>query len=64
MEHGRATASIKSLSYCICGDPGSYDEKHEAYYCSVSGVWLESACLDPECDYCAKRPDVRPMESK
>lgn len=32
-----------------------YDRKHDAFYCRGCNVWLEEACKDPTCGYCAGR---------
>lgn len=34
-----------------------YSEKFDAYYDDETGEWLESKCDDPNCEYCANRPD-------
>lgn len=34
-----------------------YSEKFDAYYDDETGEWLEKKCSDPNCDYCAARPD-------
>lgn len=33
-----------------------YSEQYDAYYCETCNTWLESACDDPTCEYCVKRP--------
>ena len=37
-----------------------YSEKHDAWYDPFTNEWSESKCLDPECEYCANRPE-RPL---
>jgi hypothetical protein len=35
-----------------------YDDRFDAYVCTTCNLWLESACNDLDCDYCAKRPKL------
>lgn len=44
---------------CLCGANGERDERLDAYYCPVSGVWLENPCSDPKCYFCLNRPARR-----
>lgn len=34
-----------------------YNSRHDAYYDPLRGRWLEPACGDPRCEYCATRPE-------
>lgn len=34
-----------------------YSDKYDAYYNYDTGEWLEKKCSDPECYFCADRPD-------
>ena len=45
-----------------CGCRVFYDERYDAYYCSVCNTWLEEACRDPECEFCSCRPK-RPVRA-
>jgi hypothetical protein len=38
----------------------SYNEEFDAYFNPITLEWLESACDDPECHYCANRPEKAP----
>lgn len=46
---------------CLCGETGKRDDRFDAYYCPVSGVWLEKKCQGEYCEFCEHRPDVRPL---
>jgi hypothetical protein len=35
-----------------------YSDDYDAYLCPNCNTWLESACSDPKCSYCSKRPPV------
>lgn len=48
---------------CRCGARGRYARPYDAFYCPVSGVWLEIACADPTCASCAGRPAVLSLET-
>ncbi len=41
---------------CSCGAPAKRDEKHDAYFCTASLVWLELSCVYIECEFCVGRP--------
>ena len=41
----------------------SYSERHDCIYCRTCNEWLESACDDPECEYCKDRPEKPNEES-
>jgi len=56
-EHGRSNPGPTRHPYCLCGVEGIRSEKWEAYYCPTSGVWLESKCQDPKCQWCPHRPE-------
>lgn len=38
-----------------CLHPRSYSPEYDAYYCTFCNAWLEEACSDPFCMYCANR---------
>jgi hypothetical protein len=51
---------------CHCEEhnwPTHYNKKHDAHYCPDCNIWLESQCIDPECEYCVGRPD-KPLDIK
>ena len=39
-----------------CKEFRIYNDDYDAFFCPQCNVWLESACSDPTCDYCSKRP--------
>jgi len=48
----------------VCGGSETlYCDEHDADLCEHCDRWLIIACGDPECPYCATRPD-RPSECK
>ena len=57
IKHGRSGNLFVHRPYCLCGELGQYDHGYDAYYCSVSGVWLEDKCDDVGCDICPGRPE-------
>ncbi len=43
-----------------CGDRAQYDsweDGYDAYYCESCNEWITEKCSDPECEFCATRPD-------
>ena len=47
-----------SSPYCpTCKSEKSYSARYDAYYCELCNKWLEVACNDPNCEYCAERPE-------
>lgn len=34
-----------------------YSQRYDAKYDDEKLIWLESKCVDPECEYCADRPE-------
>ena len=46
-----------------CGAPVSYSSEYDAYYCESCDQWLEEACDDPFCEFCAHRPE-RPSQAE
>jgi len=46
--------------YCINSSYTRYDEEYDANYCVVCGKWLTPCCDDPDCEYCADRPETAP----
>lgn len=39
-----------------CEDSSSYNFSYEAYFCRSCDLWLEKACGDESCQFCAIRP--------
>ena len=37
-----------------------YSERYDAFYDTKENVWLDDKCSDPECEFCADRPE-RPL---
>jgi hypothetical protein len=35
----------------------SYSERYDTIYCEPCDIWLETACKDPACWFCAERPE-------
>ena len=40
----------------LCGGEASYSPAFDAFFCPGCDVWLEEACGDPGCPFCANRP--------
>ncbi len=52
------------MSSCpFCGRQKAYSMRYDAYYCPPCDLWLEEVCGDPECEFCAGRPE-RPSQAK
>jgi hypothetical protein len=45
-----------------CGALRVYAVAFDTYACLACNAWLDTACDDPECDYCRRRPP-RPLPS-
>lgn len=45
-----------------CGHERMYSEKYDSFYCPKCGKWLEGKCSDPNCEFCAVRPEKPPRE--
>lgn len=45
---------------CQCGftQIAVFDASYDAAYCSNCLAWLTPKCGDPDCDFCANRPDI------
>ena len=39
-----------------------YNKVYDAYYNVNTREWLEEPCGDDDCEFCARRPDLAPME--
>jgi hypothetical protein len=43
---------------CIrCGTRPVYDSDYDALSCPTCNIWLEAKCDNPECVFCAERPE-------
>lgn len=40
----------------------AYNKVYDAYYNVKTREWLEEPCGDDDCEFCARRPDLAPME--
>lgn len=58
MEHGPKEINRTVVPICKCEEEGRLSEQFDAFYCPISGEWLEIKCHDEECKFCANRPDV------
>ncbi len=43
-----------------CNREPEYDERYDALFCEKCRIWLEEACPEPDCGYCARRPAIPP----
>jgi hypothetical protein len=41
-----------------CASAQVYYDDYDAYLCPACNVWLEPACGDPWCSFCAGRPSA------
>ena len=39
-----------------------YSEEYDAEYIAETGEWIEGKCSDPNCEFCANRPERFPIE--
>ena len=39
-----------------CAELRIYCYDYDAFLCPQCNLWLDSACSDPACEYCRKRP--------
>lgn len=35
-----------------------YCERHDAYFDSNTGKWLDGKCIDKNCEFCKSRPKI------
>src|SRR5436305_7277580 len=55
----RIPGSLDEHRRCrTCGSARVYHDDYDAHFCPTCNVWLESACSDPSCDYCRRRPQL------
>jgi len=40
-----------------------YSERYDALYDDEDMLWIDGKCSDPECDYCADRPEFPELDS-
>lgn len=57
MRHERAEPGPARYPSCSCGAQGILDARYDAYYCPVSGIWLETQCKTPNCRICSDRSE-------
>jgi Zn finger protein HypA/HybF involved in hydrogenase expression len=57
--NGNATIEghVSDLACDICNSAIVYHDKYDAQFCPNCNHWLEKACSDADCCYCAGRPD-------
>lgn len=49
---------MKEKNHCLhCVGEATYSVRYGALFCPRCDVWLESACTDPACEFCARRPE-------
>ena len=41
----------------VCNSEVQYSVRYDAHYCELCNAWLEEKCTEPDCEYCAARPD-------
>ncbi len=44
-----------------CSGAGVLYDSYDAAFCPQCNVWIEGACRDPKCEFCAHRP-ASPLE--
>lgn len=55
---------IDEENFCpICSTNQIYYEDYDCYFCPKCNYWIEKKCGDPDCFYCAKRPE-KPLRIK
>lgn len=45
----------------VCGAARMLDARYDAIFCPSCRTWLEPACADPGCEFCADRPRSPPV---
>ena len=40
-----------------CGREADHCSEYDSYYCEVCDIWLDPVCGDPNCIFCAHRPE-------
>jgi predicted RNA-binding Zn-ribbon protein involved in translation (DUF1610 family) len=54
---GLAASKEWSWHCPACSTRKQYNEQYDSYYCPNCKVWLDKKCRDPNCEFCAHRPD-------
>jgi len=54
-------SGVKTHPNAQCSHQLRYNYTFDAVYCPECLVWLDEHCQNPECAYCATRPD-KPFE--
>jgi len=44
-----------------CSENRIYYDDYDSFFCPQCNVWLESACSEPNCEFCFARPKI-PLE--
>lgn len=49
----------RAKGLCVCPDKSKarYIERHDEHFCFACGKWCGATCGEPECEYCAGRPE-------
>ena len=47
-----------------CKSRTDYNERYDSYFCKSCDLWNSTACKDPKCEFCTKRPEKPSMKSK
>ena len=53
--------TLKIPAYILHPDT-RYNKTYDGYYNVHTREWLEDKCGDDDCEFCARRPDLAPME--
>lgn len=48
----------------VCGAERMLDARYDAIFCPRCVTWLEPACADPGCEFCADRPRLPQVGKK
>jgi hypothetical protein len=58
-KHSRAgkLSSSKRRVCPQCGREADHCSEYDSYYCEVCDIWLDPVCGDPNCMFCAHRPE-------
>ena len=49
-------AFIDNLPCRSCSELRIYSYRYDAYFCAHCNYWIEDACSDSTCEFCANRP--------
>ena len=54
---GPSSSQHITAGHChVCGADRMLDARYDAIFCPNCLTWLEPACTDPGCEFCADRP--------